>query len=151
MSNFTNDSNALLTPQVGHGISKKYNIGHPMPSAVISKVKTIIIEKYRICVFAVCFIKSKHSHQIIEIEDCLLQSEKAKIIIQLFKEYMIENKISAYNEITHKGIVKHIVLREAGDDFILTVVVTDDKFNKFLPLIEKLKQHFSSFGLFATD
>ena len=90
----------------------------------------------------------KNSHQIIEIEDCLLQSEKAKIIIQLFKEYMIENKISAYNEITHKGIVKHIVLREAGDDFVLTVVVTDDKFNKFLPLIEKLKQHFSSFGLF---
>ena len=89
----------------------------------------------------------KHSHNIIEIEDCLLQSKKTKLIIKLFKEYMIENNISAYNEATKKGDVKHIVVREAGDDFVLTVVVTDEKFNKFTPLIEKLKKHFSSFGI----
>ena len=89
----------------------------------------------------------KHSHNIIEIEDCLLQSKKTKLIIKLFREYMIENNISAYNEATKKGDVKHIVVREAGDDFVLTVVVTDEKFNKFTPLIEKLKKHFSSFGI----
>ena len=90
----------------------------------------------------------KNSHKIIEIDDCLLQSEKTKTIIKLFKEYMIENQISAYNEETKKGTVKHIVVREADDDFILTVVVTDEKFNKFIPLIEKLKTKFSSFGIF---
>ena len=90
----------------------------------------------------------KNSHKIIEIDDCLLQSEKTKTIIKLFKEYMFENQISAYNEETKNGIVKHIVVREADDDFILTVVVTDEKFNKFTPLVEKLKTKFSSFGLF---
>jgi 23S rRNA (uracil1939-C5)-methyltransferase len=78
----------------------------------------------------------------------MLQSEKTKTIIKLFKEYMIENNISAYNEETKQGIVKHIVVREADNDFVMTVVVTDEKFNKFTPLIEKLKSKFSSFGLF---
>ena len=40
----------------------------------------------------------KNSHNIIEIDDCLLQSEKTKIILKLFKEYMLENKISAYSD-----------------------------------------------------
>ena len=89
----------------------------------------------------------KNSHNIIEIEDCLLQSEKTKTIIKLFKEYMLENKISAYNEQTKKGMIKHIVVRERGDEFILTVVVTDHKFDKFEPLIQKLKTQFLSFGI----
>lgn len=90
----------------------------------------------------------KNSHEIVEIEDCFLQSENAKTIIKLFKEYMIENKISAYNEETKKGIIKHIVVRESGNEFILTVVVTDKNFNNFEPLISKLSQKFKSFGIF---
>lgn len=89
----------------------------------------------------------KHSHEIIEIKDCLLQSEKSEIILELFREYMQENKISAYNEATHKGLVKHIVLREYKDSFILTVVVTNEKFNNFEPLVQKLKTRFSNFGI----
>lgn len=90
----------------------------------------------------------KNSHQIIEIEDCLLQSENTKKIIKIFKEYMQKNNISAYDEASKQGIVKHIVVREAEDSFIMTVVVTDKKFNNFSPLVEKLKQEFNNFGLF---
>lgn len=90
----------------------------------------------------------KNSHQIIEIDDCLLQSENTKKIIKIFKEYLKENNISAYDELTKQGIVKHIVVREAENSFIMTVVVTDKKFNNFSPLIEKLKQEFNEFGLF---
>lgn len=89
----------------------------------------------------------KNSHQIIEIEDCLLQSEKTKEILKLFKEYMLENKITAYNEQSKNGVVKHIVVREHDDKFILTLVVTDEKFNNFEPLIKKLKTHFDDFGI----
>lgn len=89
----------------------------------------------------------KNSHNIIEIEDCLLQSEKTKTILKLFKEYMLENKISAYNEQTQNGVVKHIVVREKAHEFILTVVVTEQNFNNFKPLIQKLKTQFSSFGI----
>lgn len=89
----------------------------------------------------------KNSHSIIEINDCLLQSERVKKILKIFKEYMFESKISGYDEKTHKGTIKHIVLREFGENFILTVVVTDEKFNNFTPLINKLKQNFDSFGI----
>ncbi len=56
MSNLTKDSNALLTPHVGHGTSKKYNNGQPIPSVLVNTIKKIITEKYTMCAFAVCFI-----------------------------------------------------------------------------------------------
>ncbi len=89
----------------------------------------------------------KNSHRIIEIDDCLLQSENTKLILTLFKEYMAENKISAYDEHTHTGDVKHLVVREHENRFILTVVVANKKFNKLEPLVKKLKPHFENFGL----
>ena len=89
----------------------------------------------------------KNSHNIIEVEDCLLQSDNTKEIIKIFKKYLIENKISAYDEELKKGIVKHIVVRENEDGFILTVVVTDEKFNNFKPLIDMLKLKFNNFGI----
>lgn len=90
----------------------------------------------------------KNSHNIISVEDCLLQSERVKEIVKLIKEYIAEIKLTAYNETTKKGLIKHIVMRESGDSFILTVVVTDKKFNNFEPLIQKLKTRFNSFGLY---
>ena len=89
----------------------------------------------------------KNSHKIVSIEDCMLQSERAKEIVKLFKEYLIENNISVYSEETKKGIVKHIVVRENKNSFILTVVVTSDNFNNFEPLIKKLKTKFDNFGI----
>ena len=88
-----------------------------------------------------------NSHRIIEVNDCLLQSERAKTIVKLFKEFMTKEKLTAYNEQTKKGLVKHIVVREADGAFILTVVVTDKKFNKFDTLISLLKTEFNDFGI----
>ncbi len=90
----------------------------------------------------------KNSHNIIPVEDCLLQSERAKNIVKIIKDYIAENQLSAYNEATKKGLIKHIVMRESGDSFILTIVVTDKKFNNFEPLIQKLKTNYNSFGLY---
>lgn len=89
----------------------------------------------------------KNSHDVIKIDDCLLQSERTKLILKLFKEYMIENKITAYDEKTKRGTIKHIVVRETESSFILTVVVTDERFDKLTPLIWKLKEHFTNFGI----
>lgn len=89
----------------------------------------------------------KNSHSIIEIVDCYLQSERAKLILKLFHEYMLENNISAFNEQTNKGDIKHIVVRENNESFIMTVVVTNANFNNFKPLIEKLNKHFNNYGI----
>lgn len=97
---------------------------------------------------AVIGMYRKNSHTIIPVSDCLLQSERVKEIVAIIKEYIKENKLSAYNETTKKGLIKHIVMRESGESFILTIVVTDKKFNNFDSLIQKLKTKFNSFGLY---
>lgn len=89
----------------------------------------------------------KNSHDIIALDDCLLQSEKVKTIVSAFKEFMDENNLSAYDEKTKRGLIRHIVVRESGDSFILTVILTDEKFNDFSSLIQKLNLHFNHFGI----
>ena len=89
----------------------------------------------------------KNSHRLIEIDDCLLQSETAKKIVKIFKEFMHENNLTAYNEQTKKGLIKHLVARENNGKFILTVVVTENKNINFEPLIQKLKNEFEEFGI----
>ena len=89
----------------------------------------------------------KNSHRVIEIEDCLLQSEKCKIILKVVKEFLINNKISAFDEKTGKGLVKHIVVREHGDRFVMSVVVISSKKINFEPLVHELKKHFEHFGI----
>lgn len=90
----------------------------------------------------------KNSHDIIEIEECLLQSKLAKDVLKIFKEYLEENKICGFNETTKTGGIKHIVFRESDGKFILTVVVAEKKFNNFEPLIQKLKSQNYEFGLY---
>ncbi len=90
----------------------------------------------------------KNSHNIIPVDDCLLQSKRTRDIVKIIKDYIAENKLSAYNETTKKGLIKHIVMRESGENFILTIVVTNKKFNNFEPLIQKLKSKYNSFGLY---
>lgn len=90
----------------------------------------------------------RHSHDVVEIDDCMLQSEKTAKIINIFKKYMKNNNISAFNEEKNTGIIKHIVVRENENSFILTVIVSSAKFNNFEPLICELKKEFESFGVY---
>lgn len=52
-----------------------------------------------------------HSHRVIECEDCLIGQEKDKDIIEAVRAYMIANHISAYDEETGKGLIRHILIR----------------------------------------
>ena len=44
-------------------------------------------------------------------------------------------------------MVKHIVVREHNDSFVMTMVVTENKKINFLPLEQKLQKHFEHFGI----
>lgn len=90
----------------------------------------------------------KNSHVIVPVEDCLLQSENNKKIIKIVKNWLETYHISAYNPQTKKGIVRHIVVRENESDFILTIVVSDEKFDNFAGLIAELKNAFNVFGVY---
>ena len=66
----------------------------------------------------------QRSHDIIPVTDCLLQSEIANKINAAVLDWMKEYSISAYNEETGKGSVRHIFTRTNRKGQILVTVVS---------------------------
>lgn len=53
-----------------------------------------------------------NSHRIVPTEDCLLQPPAFKQVTDLCRHWMITNKLSAYNEETRKGLLRHLYVRQ---------------------------------------
>ncbi|MCX4327294.1 MAG: 23S rRNA (uracil(1939)-C(5))-methyltransferase RlmD [Lachnospiraceae bacterium] len=78
------------------------------------------------------------THSIIPFKNCLIQHPCNSIILDIVIKYMEENGITAYNEITHKGIVRHIITRTGGatGEVMACLVINADS----LPYADKLAQ-----------
>ena len=91
----------------------------------------------------VCGFYSKRSHEIVACDNCLIQSDDINRAVELVLEYADENRVSVYDERTHKGILRHVYIRRSNSgDALMAVIVTNTE--KSLPnedkLTEKLKQ-----------
>ena len=51
------------------------------------------------------------SHRLIEVDDCLIQHVAHVPILSAVKEHMRRHKITAYDEVTHSGTIRHIIVR----------------------------------------
>ncbi len=78
------------------------------------------------------------THSIIPFKHCMLQHPCNSSILDIITRFMDENNISAYNEATHKGIVRHIITRtaQATGEVMVCLVINADK----LPAPDKLVQ-----------
>ena len=71
------------------------------------------------------FYKSR-SHEIIDMPSCLVQTEVADEIIEEVKKFVETNGILVYNESTHSGILRHVVIRVGFEtDEIMVIFVTN--------------------------
>ena len=52
-----------------------------------------------------------HSHNIIDCTDCAIQEPVNAVILPVIKEFMEEKNISAYDEETGKGLLRHVLTR----------------------------------------
>ena len=71
----------------------------------------------------------KRSHQIIDMDHCLITDETVDEIIQEVKKIAKETGIPPYDETTHQGVLRHIVVRigrETGEVMVVLVTKTDD-------------------------
>lgn len=70
------------------------------------------------------------SHNIINIDNCLIQNPINNIIIQKIKDFIKESNISIYDENTGKGDLRHIVTRIANktNELLICVVINNNKF-----------------------
>ncbi len=55
-----------------------------------------------------------HSHRVVDCDECQLQPAEFSEAVLKFKEFILENNISVYNEAEHKGLVRHIYFRKAN-------------------------------------
>ena len=54
---------------------------------------------------------AKRTHEIIPIEECLIQNKETEKLAKFVFNYITKNNISIYNEKTGKGLVRHIVTK----------------------------------------
>ena len=87
------------------------------------------------------------SHSIVNIDNCFIQKEWCKGIIEIFNDYLAHTSASIYDEQTGKGCIRHLVVREVNNQYLITIVINGDNLNDQEYLIDKLKQKLNNFGI----
>lgn len=64
------------------------------------------------------------THEIIPSTDCMIQNETNNKLAKFAQDFINKNKITVYNEKTHKGSMRHIVGRIGDDGKLMAVIVT---------------------------
>jgi len=83
------------------------------------------------------------THSIIANTDCYLGVEENKEILEIMLDYMKKNHVTAYDESTQKGLIRHVLIRKgftSGEIMVCLVINKKGKSKgeEFLPAQEKL-------------
>ncbi|OQP05702.1 23S rRNA (uracil(1939)-C(5))-methyltransferase RlmD [Geobacillus sp. 46C-IIa] len=67
----------------------------------------------------------ERSHEIIDMDACLIQQEKNDVVVQAVKRIAERYGVPPYDELTHRGVLRHIVARYgAATGEVMVVLVT---------------------------
>lgn len=85
---------------------------------------------------------ASRTHSIIPVEDCRLGVEQNRKILDCVLSYMRENHVTAYDETTGKGLVRHVLIRYGftTKEIMVCLVINGKK----LPAQEKLMEKLCS-------
>ena len=91
---------------------------------------------------------AEHSHRIVPVNACAIHPQWAEKLIAIVKRYMTECAVKGYDEANKTGSVRHIVAREIGGNYIVTLVTAKKNLPNLSYLIEMLKEAFSEVTLY---
>jgi 23S rRNA (uracil1939-C5)-methyltransferase len=89
----------------------------------------------------------KGSHEIINIKHCPIQPKIIDDVVQFFRDKAQELELTAYDEIKHKGTLRHIIFRysKSENNMVVTLVVNDRKIHqKIRELATLISEQFPS-------
>ncbi len=66
---------------------------------------------------------AKHSHQLVEVDECRVQAPVTTEVVQRVRAWMCRCAVPAYNEATHGGSIRHIMVRDGIHSGELMVVL----------------------------
>jgi len=78
---------------------------------------------------AIVGVFANRTHEIIPVENCLIQESQANKIAKDLTELINKYKISVYNETTQKGLVRHVVIKTGfrSREVMVIIVINGDK------------------------
>jgi 23S rRNA (uracil1939-C5)-methyltransferase len=84
-----------------------------------------------------------HSHRVVGTDACLLQPKIFDNIMEIVKTFLEKTNQSIYNEVTHKGLVRHLYLRygEVSGEIMVCLVINGEKLEHQNTLINMLKEN----------
>lgn len=66
-------------------------------------------------------------YKIVDIEACMLESELANNIITILRSFIKKRKLTAYNQRTHEGFLRHLVIREGKNSGeVMVNIITNE-------------------------
>ena len=91
---------------------------------------------------------AEHSHRIVSVSACAIHPAWAEKLIAIVKRYMTECAVRGYDEEDKKGALRHIVAREIGGKYIITLVSAKRNLPNIPYLIGLLSEAFALFSLY---
>ena len=87
---------------------------------------------------------ANRTHEIIPIENCLIQNEKNEEIAKFIIKYFSENNISVYNEEIRNGLIRHIVTKigKKTNEIMVIIVMNGDEIPNEKEFVKVLTQNF---------
>ena len=81
---------------------------------------------------------ANRTHEIISVDNCLIQNEKSNQVAKYVLDVIEKYKLSIYNEATHEGLLRHVVIKNAfrTNEIMVILVINGD----FLPFAKDIVQ-----------
>lgn len=81
---------------------------------------------------------ANRTHEIISIEQCMIQNEQTEKLAKLVFDFIVKNQISIYDEKTGRGLVRHIVTKIGikTNEIMCILVINGKQFPKEKELVE---------------
>ncbi|WMC10091.1 23S rRNA (uracil(1939)-C(5))-methyltransferase RlmD [Oceanimonas pelagia] len=84
---------------------------------------------------------AKHSHRLVEIEQCRVQAPVTAEITALVRQWMRDQAVPAFNEAHHSGCVRYVMVRDgvhSGELMVVLVVAEEPAEEALAALVERL-------------
>ena len=87
---------------------------------------------------------ANRTHEIIPIQECYIQNKKSQEVAKFVIEFINANNISAYNEKTRKGLVRHIVTKVGikTNEIMCVLVINGKEIPKEKELVTEVTKKF---------
>lgn len=89
---------------------------------------------------------ANRTHEIIPINECFIQDKQSEKIAKFIFNFIVENKISIYDEKTGKGLIRHIVTKigKRTNEIMCIIVINGTQMPKEKELVEAVISNFNN-------